>query len=74
MLRKCEIARLFDIPEVVMAALEFGGMTRMICEDIQRGRYLWTETRAGISLKRAKQRWVEKVRKLSLSHPLSKSP
>lgn len=62
-LRKAEISRLFDIPEVILAMLQFGGMTKSICEDLQKGRYLWGETQAGISLKRAKERWIEKIRR-----------
>ena len=62
-LRKAEIARLLDLPEAVEFMLKFGGMTKSICEDLTRGLYLWQETGAGISLKRAKGGW-RKLRKI----------
>lgn len=64
-LKKAEIARLFEIPEAIENMIKFGGMTKSICEELQRGRYLWNETRAGISLKRAKGRWIERIRRKS---------
>lgn len=62
-LQKVEVSRLFYAPEVVEAVIKFGGMTSVICEDLQRGRFLWKETNLGISLKRAKERWISVLKK-----------
>jgi len=60
-LRKCEITRLFEWPERVQWFIAHGGMTKWLCEDIRKAHYLWGETQDGISLKRAKKRWEEKM-------------
>jgi hypothetical protein len=54
-LRKAEIARLFEFPERVQGMIAVGGMTRWICQDLKRARFLWNETEKGFSLRRAKQ-------------------
>jgi len=56
-LKKCEVARLFDHPERLQWFIANGHMTRWLCSDLRRGYFLWRETRKGISLRRARSLW-----------------
>ena len=59
-LRKAEIVRLFEWPDQVQLFIANGGMTQSLCQDIKRAHYLWGETQDGITLLRAKKRWIER--------------
>ena len=61
-LRKCEITRLFDYPERMQWFVANGSMTKWLCEDMRKGYFLWGETQAGISLRRAKMIWERRGR------------
>ena len=66
-LRKCEVTRLFDYPERLQWFIAFGSMTKWLCEDMRRGYFLWGETQAGITLRRAKTIWERKHRRAKSS-------
>ena len=61
-LKKCEVTRLFDFPERLQWFVAHGGMTKWLCEDMRKGFFLWNETQAGISLRRAKKIWERRMK------------
>lgn len=63
MLEKCEVTRLFQYPEDIQVFISTGVISRRLCQDLRSSYYLWNETRAGISLRRAKKKWKDKLKK-----------
>ena len=64
-LRKVEVARLFEQPERAQWFVANGSMSRNVCRDLKRARFLWQETGMGIPLKRAQALWEKRGRTVS---------